>query len=307
MRSAEQCTAAGSDGPVPSEALAPTLPQWRSQARELRFEGLRIATWTAGSGRPLLLVHGFPTAAWDFSRIWPALSRRHRLIACDLIGFGWSDKPRDGCSLLRQADLQQALLAAAGIDDCDLLLHDYGVSVGQELLARQLERRLPFRIGRAIFLNGGMFPGQHRPRLIQKLGAGPLGPLVSALLTRRRFGKSLAAVFGPHGQPDADELDAFWQLLVFNDGHRRVHRLLAYMRERVEQQARWVGALQAAARVLPLLHINGGLDPVSGRHVFEHWRQQLPEAAAVLLPQVGHYPQWEAPDAVGREVLAFLD
>ncbi|MGQ0800744.1 MAG: alpha/beta fold hydrolase [Pseudomarimonas sp.] len=280
------------------------LPDWQRRAEYIDFRGARIACWTAGTGKPLLLIHGFPTAAWDWSWIWERLAARHRLIACDMLGFGFSDKPKTSYSLVHQADLQVALLAHFGIQHCDALVHDYGVSVGQELLARQNHAVLPVAIERMCFLNGGMFPGQHRPRLIQKLGASPLGPLVSALMTQRTFSRSFAAVFGPATQPGADELHAFWQLLAFNQGHRLTHKLLAYMGERVRHQQRWVGALQTTS--IPLKHINGGADPVSGEHVYRHWCQQLPNHEAVLLEGIGHYPQCEAPTRVADEVLAFL-
>lgn len=281
-----------------------TLDAWRAAARFVDFQGQRIACWTAGSGRPLLLVHGFPTSSWDWHRIWEPLAAKHALVACDLLGFGLSDKPRDGYSIHRQADLVTAVLAQVGIDDCDALVHDYGVSVGQELLARQNEGALPFRIGRMVFLNGGLFPGLHRPRLIQKIGAGPLGPLVSLLMNRRRFARSFVEVFGPHTRPDEAELDEFWSLIAHHDGHRRSHALLGYMQDRVRHAERWVGAL--AATSVPLMLVNGGADPVSGAHVHAHWRRVLPHAAERLLPEIGHYPQTEAPDAVRDSVLDFL-
>ena len=56
----------------------------------------------------MLLVHGYPTSSWDWSRIWDALASRRRVIAGDMLGFGLSDKPASGYSIRRQADLQQA-------------------------------------------------------------------------------------------------------------------------------------------------------------------------------------------------------
>ena len=62
-----------------------------------------------------------------------------------------------------QATLHEALLAELGIGDVDVLAHDYGDTVAQELLARHDERRAAGAAGLAIrsvcFLNGGPVPG----------------------------------------------------------------------------------------------------------------------------------------------------
>ena len=140
--------------------------KWRAEARYFEFDGNQIAYWQGGSGKPLLLVHGFPTCAWDWTSVWERLGERHSLIACDMLGFGLSDKPRKGFngrgySIHRQTDLQEALLSHLGVTEWDALVHDYGVSVGQELLARHEECSGASGLGKMVFLNGGIFPDQH--------------------------------------------------------------------------------------------------------------------------------------------------
>ncbi|XUU60199.1 alpha/beta fold hydrolase [Erythrobacter sp. HA6-11] len=278
---------------------------WEAAARYFDFEGHRIAYWTDGSGPALLLVHGFPTCAWDWDAVWAALSEKHTLIACDMLGFGLSDKPAAGYSIHRQADLHEALLAELGIEKWDALVHDYGVSVGQELLARQNEASGAEGLEQMIFLNGGIFPDQHRARPIQKLGTSPLGFIVSQLLSRKSFGKSFSEVFGPDTQPTEAELDTFWHFIAMKNGHRRFHKLLHYIADRREHKERWENALVQSQVRIGL--INGALDPVSGEHAYAKWRDVLPDARHKLLPDVGHYPQVEAPDEVAQTVLQWLD
>ena len=64
--------------------------EWRGRANYFTFEGHQIAYWTGGEGPPLLLVHGFPTCAWDWEPVWEELSKHYSLIACDMLGFGLS-------------------------------------------------------------------------------------------------------------------------------------------------------------------------------------------------------------------------
>ena len=281
-----------------------TPQDWRDRAQCFEKDGNSIAYWTAGAGKPLLLVHGFPTCSWDWEPVWNILGKRHRLIACDMLGFGLSDKPRSGYSIHRQTDIQEALLTHLGITEFDALVHDYGVSVGQELLARQQGGSGAQGLGKMVFLNGGIFPDQHRARPIQKLGVSPIGFVVGLLMSRKGFGKSFSEVFGPETQPSEHELDAFWGFIAHNRGNRITHKLLHYIADRVTHKQRWEDALVAAQDKIGL--INGALDPVSGKHAFDKWREVVPQAKAQLLPRIGHYPQVEAPREVATTVLEWL-
>lgn len=276
---------------------ARSLESWRAAARVLEGPHGPIAYWDEGDGPVLLLIHGFPTSSWDWSKVWPRLVRNRRVIALDMLGFGLSAKPRDhDYRIAEQASLYETLCQHLGVTSADVLAHDYGDTVAQELLARQPGGDVKVRVRSAVFLNGGLIPDAHRPRLIQTLLAGPLGPLVSALMSRRGFGRSFSAVFGPDSRPDETELDAFWELIAENGGQRISHKLIAYMAERRTFADRWVGAL--AANLVPQRLICGALDPVSGRHLAEAYRRAVPQADVVLLDAVGHYPQAEDPDAV---------
>ncbi len=277
---------------------------WIDTAKYMEYAGHQVAYWTAGEGRTLLLVHGYPTSAWDWHRVWDALASNRRLVACDMLGFGLSDKPASGYSIHRQTDLQEALLESLGVDEYDAVVHDYGVSVGQELLARKNEGSGAAGLGRIVFLNGGLFPEQHRLLPIQRLGISPLGFLVGMLMNRQRFGDNFSKVFGANSKPTDAELDDFWRLISHKDGHRIAHKLLHYIADRRDHRERWVAALRDSQ--IPIKLINGGLDPVSGRHLYDYFRKMVPNAEAVLFEDVGHYPQTEAPDRVIDEIRRFL-
>jgi 2-hydroxy-6-oxonona-2,4-dienedioate hydrolase len=63
--------------------------------RTIDIEGLRTHYLTAGSGPPLVLVHGVGTSAGEWSRVLPTLARDHLLYAIDLPGFDGSARPPD--------------------------------------------------------------------------------------------------------------------------------------------------------------------------------------------------------------------
>lgn len=286
----------------------PTPGQWRASGETFDHEGHKIFFRLDGEGPPLVLLHGFPTSSWDWHRVWPALTAHFRVLASDFLGFGFSEKPRDhSYSLLAQTDLIEALTEHVGFRRFHLLSHDYGVSVAQELLARDFERRnadLPTVLRSVCFLNGGLFPESHRPRPIQRLLLSPAGPVLAHLFNRRSFERSFSPIFGRDTQPSEIELDAYWELIEHLGGRSISHKLLRYMPERKRQRARWFSALQQAHCRLRL--INGSADPVSGSHLAARYRELIPEADIVSLENIGHYPQIEAPQAVVDAFFAFL-
>jgi len=283
------------------------LEQWQEAGKCFNWHGHRIFYVDEGTGENLICIHGFPTASWDWSWIWPELIKRYRVVALDMIGFGFSDKPRSfPYSIMEQATLHEEFLEHFGVKRAHVLAHDYGDTVAQELLARSRERsetgKSGFDIRSVCFLNGGIFPSMHRPRPMQRLLDSPLGPLAARLINRRKFSKSFSEVFGQSTRPSQSELDLFWQLIDYNNGRLVFPKLIGYMRERKVNAKRWVGVLERP--LVPMRFINGPEDPVSGAHMAEEYRRCVPKPDIVSLPGIGHYPQVEAPE---ESLAAFLE
>lgn len=261
----------------------------------LTFQGHRLQARRDGQGPALWLIHGFPTSSRDWRGLWSELATQHEVFALDMLGFGASAKPRKfPYSIAASADQWAALAEATGVREVAVLAHDYGNTVAQELLARQREGRLGFRITSVAFLNGGLFPEATFPLRIQRLLAGPLGPLLARFTSERTFTASLQRICA---RPwPAGELSEAWQQLTRDGGKAVMPKLLRYIAERRWHRERWVGALQHAG--VPIALINGLEDPISGRSIVARWREVLPTAPVYELPGLGHYPQVEAPEEV---------
>ena len=255
----------------------------------------------------IFLIHGFPTASWDWCKLWPDLNRHYRLVAMDMLGFGFSAKPTGhDYRIMEQADLCEALVDELGLGSFHVLAHDYGDTVAQELLARQNAGTGAGDWQSCLFLNGGLFPETHHALLVQKLLLGPLGFIVRHAFTRRSMTQSFTRVFGPDTPPSAEEMDAFWQLVRHDNGQRNLHRLIHYMSDRRRHRQRWLDALREAT--CPIGLINGSVDPVSGEHMVQRFIELVGEDYYIeRLATIGHYPQVEAPDAVTSAYRGFLD
>lgn len=286
-------------------AISEAFNHWYENGATFRFNEHDIFYKDEGAGDVLLCLHGFPTASWDWYRIWSDLTAHFRVIAPDMLGYGYSDKPRQNYSILEQADLHEALLAELGIERVHILAHDYGDTVTQELLARHLEKP-KFEIASVCLLNGGLFPETHRPRTIQKLLLNPiLGSIITRFYKRSSFQKTFNDIFGANTQPTEDEIDEFWALMTKNKGTGIIHKLIHYIPERVKYRERWVNALQKAS--MPIKLINGLDDPISGAHMVARYQELIPNSNVTKLSGIGHYPQVEAPEAVLKAYFEFLD
>ncbi|ALN81391.1 hypothetical protein LA76x_3264 [Lysobacter antibioticus] len=285
----------------------PALCAWRDAGEFISVDGRRVYCRRAGAGPRLLLIHGFPTSSLDWAPMWPMLTSRFEVLAFDLLGLGFSAKPRGHrYRVQEQANLAEAVAHHYGWSAVFVLAHDYGDTVAQELLARSSldPAHAALRILRLCLLNGGLFPETHRARPIQRLLASPLGPGLAGLMNRRSFARSLNALFSPMRPLSEAAIDEYWALLQHEAGLHAVPSLLGYMAERRHERARWVGALQTAD--IPLRLICGALDPVSGLHMAERYRQLVPRADVFVLDDVGHFPQLEDPSGVFAAAAAFF-
>ncbi|GFD90985.1 hydrolase [Tenacibaculum sp. KUL152] len=257
----------------------------------------------------VVLIHGFPTASWDWHKIWPSLCLHFRVITLDMLGFGFSDKPSEyDYSIHNQANVFEALLKRLNIRQCHIIAHDYGDSVAQELLYRHTHIHHSdegLTIQSATLLNGGLFPETHRPKFIQTLLNSPLGFYVAKLISKKSVESNMRSVFGHDTQPSVRELEEMWQLINFNQGKQVFHKLIGYMTQRKYHRERWLEALTHA--VCPIQIINGSADPISGEHMVERYETLVSSKNIVRLANVGHYPQMEAPEAVSEAIISFIN
>ena len=283
--------------------------QWQSRGKLEAVLGHSIFVLDEGdSSLPtIVLLHGFPTSSWDWQPIWSELAKNYRLIALDMLGFGFSDKPNSRTYTIHgQADIVEALVKTKGLTNFHVLAHDYGDTVAQELLARQLEGAGSGTWLSCCLLNGGLFPETHRALLTQKLLLSPLGKFLNRLTGYSKFSKNFSSVFGPHSKPSEQDLENFWWLINVNNGKHIFHNLITYMRDRIEHRERWVSALQKST--IPLAVINGSVDPVSGAHMVARYKElncRLDYLAQLSV--IGHYPQVEAPKEVYSHYQHFID
>ncbi|NXE98159.1 MEST protein, partial [Menura novaehollandiae] len=274
---------------IPPPQLSPALRSWKSSGSFFTYKDLNIfyrdSTGAVGSSDVVVLLHGFPTSSYDWSKIWEGLTQRfHRVIALDFLGFGFSDKPRPhGYSIFEQASIVEGLLRHLGLrhQRINLLSHDYGDTVAQELLHRDdvvvLVSHGRCRFHLDLIAQVSMAPGAN-----SRLCSTSNSRLCSTSNSR---------------------LCCSWSLC--NNGF--FFSVLQYINQRKKHRERWVGALMSTS--VPLHLIYGPLDPVNPHPEFlQLYKKVLPmSTVSVLDDHISHYPQLEDPTGFLNAYLNFIN
>lgn len=285
--------------------MTPELLIWKSKGNYFNFNGYEIFYIKAGKGPVLTIFHGYPYHSFDFKEIWNELIEKFTVIIPDMLGMGFSDKPENHrYSFEEMADLYSSLLTELKVTSTDILSHDLGNSVVQELLARDKEHKNKFKIKSITFLNGGLFTDVYKPRLLQiLLSKSPktIGRILSRLMSQKNVSKATAEVFGAHTKPSSALLQNYWDILNYKNGKSIAYLIGRLVFEKEKYQRRWISTMQTTK--VPMCFINGPADPNSGIHMAKRYKQLIPSANVKLLEEtIGHWPQIEAP----RETLALF-
>jgi pimeloyl-ACP methyl ester carboxylesterase len=264
------------------------------QINEVTVDRHRISTLTMGSGPDVLLLHGLGSTRASLFATAAVLSRRYRVHAPDLPGFGSSSKPAFGAYNARWfAEIMTGLLDELGV----ARTHIVGNSMGGRI-AIEIGLRSPKRVGALGLLcpavawtNRGLDPFVRAMR--PELGLFPHG------LRRSLVHFHLWRIFHDHdlidpalGELMVDEFRRIYQSAgaryAFWTSMRNIYLEAPFGRGGFYPR---LAELQSPALFIWGTHDN--LVPASfGRHV----RRWLPRAEQVILDECGHVPQVEQPE-----------
>jgi pimeloyl-ACP methyl ester carboxylesterase len=296
-----------------AEETPKCIKDWVAQGRYMEFNGHKIFVHASGpKGKEgVLVVHGYPGSSWDFAGVVGPVSEETRIVVPDMVGFGHSDTPlkgtfKDNFSLMKQADLFEAVAADEGLETVILVAHDMGQTVGLELMARQEENKLPFRIKHAILLNGSTIvdliqttPGQQASLKLPDQALAEAPP-------RDDWYKDLDPTYGAkmHGKAGAVKaaLDCQIAQIYANDGAKVMSNIVRYLLERKEFYDRWVGTF-TGFHSAPMTVIWGLDDPVALEPMANRVKAWRPETDLYKLEGVGHWPSIEVPDVISEAIL----
>src|SRR5437667_6011128 len=212
--------------------LSERTRRWLAPGRHLGCDAKRVFLYERGAGQPILMLHGFPTSGYDWRGVIDGLASAYRCVALDFPGYGLSDKPEAySYSLFQQTDVVEALARELSITEAHVVSHDVGTSVHTELLSREQESQLVFRLLSSTFLNGSMLQDLATITPFQKLLAAnqtlPQAIAISENLTANYIDGVRSVMKRPESLSE-DDIVVMNELIAYQEGNRRLPALALY-------------------------------------------------------------------------------
>lgn len=258
-------------------------------------DGTRIRYVEAGQGPPVVLLHGLGASIYSWRGvIGPVAAAGFHVVAFDNRGFGGSDKPATGYRASELATLTVHFLDSLGLSDVVLVGH----SMGGEIAALAA-LRAPGRVRGLVLVDAAGF-GTHLPFIARIARAPLIGRVLAGLRGRSGVAAALRSTYADPARLTPADIDQYYAPVAESD----FGRALAGVARQFDFGA-LTGRLDSIQ--VPTLVVWGAEDrwipPTVGQQMALH----LARVAFVLVHGAGHDVPDEAPQALDRSLIAFLE
>ncbi len=284
-----------------------SIPPWldsihRLPIRTVQVDGQRIAYLDQGRGSPVILVHGLGGTLWNWEYQQVALSASHRVITLDLIGSGYSDKPDIDYRPEQELEFLREFMDALEIPRASLV----GNSMGAGLVCG-LALAYPSRVDRLALIGG--LPKDVRDKLgdtyvktaVESRAPVWLVELGSWFAGRGVTRKVLSELIHDQSLLTPAVIERSYQ-------NRKRPGLIPPVIRLIRNLDLWEQGYASRLHEIrqPTLILWGAEDRVFPPEVGRALHDTIAGSRFELIPEAGHMPQWERPEAVNAILLDFL-
>jgi pimeloyl-ACP methyl ester carboxylesterase len=268
------------------------------------LHGHEVIYRMAGSGPPVVLIHGMINSSRHWREVAEQLAVEHTVIAPDLIGHGDSATPRGDYSIGAHAAVIRDLLSALEVRQATIVGHSLGGGV-----AMQFFWQFPDQVERLVLISSGGLGPTVSPLL--RLAALPGASPALAIAARPRVVGAIGALANrleKRGSELAIYLDAVARALrpLQGEGSRRA--FLQTLRGVIDARGQRVSAVDRLYLLgaVPTMIVWGERDRTIP---LEHGRAAhaaIPHSRFETLPRAAHFPHIEDPDGLAEVLADFL-
>jgi pimeloyl-ACP methyl ester carboxylesterase len=252
-------------------------------------------------GVPVLMLHGLVAGADCFRRLGEELPPERRVVALDLPGGGYSDRPRGGdVSFRGTAELVAEVMTALGMERAVVVGHSYGGAITLELVTWRPE------LVDAMILISPAHPFSKREDPLVRFYLSTPGRWFAGLLPRvprRLMLETFRRMPGDRRDVGYEQIQPYMQTLRHPGTIGYVLRMLKSWKSDMERLGR---ALRERRTEVPALLLWGELDPIVPESTGAYLMQHMELCEQATLRGVGHLPNDERPEECGALIRTWL-
>jgi pimeloyl-ACP methyl ester carboxylesterase len=272
----------------------------------MEFDGARMRYLRAGSGPPLILLHGLLGYSFSWRFAIPAVSPYATVYALDMLGAGFSDRPRNIDHSMRGTAMRILRFADnLGLRDFDILGTSRGGAVAMSVAAESI-------VGITA-----------KPRVQRLVLVAPVNPFSShGTWVAPFFGTPIGGALCRWGLERFPFLYPHWHAQMFADrrnipsdsleGYKAPLAIPGLFEHALSIVKTWTADLHELKGLLPSLGsiptllMWGSKDPAVYVSSLEPLARFFPNSSNVVFPGIGHLPYEECPEEFNRELVRFL-
>ena len=294
---------------VPVPPLKDTVPPEQladSDSRFVQMEGLQVHYKTEGQGQPtMILLHGFGSSVFSWQEVMSPLSQLGTVLAFDRPAFGLTERPlrtdwgdRNPYSSAFQVDLTVALIDMLGAEQVILIGNSAEGTISMLTALEHSDRiQALILVDASVYTDGGL------PAILQPLLRTPQMRHIGPLITRRirTWGLDFArSAWHDQTKITTEIWEGYQKPLRAENWDRALWELTA-----ASNPTQVADLLKDLS--LPILVITGDDDGIVPTEQSVRLADELPNAELVVIPNCGHVPHEECPDAFLRAVTDFVN
>jgi pimeloyl-ACP methyl ester carboxylesterase len=270
---------------------------WQNKGALLPVYNKNIFTIDTGGNHEncIVILHGYLSSSYDYHKVIQELSKNNRVIVQDLIGFGFSDKPKNKYfTIIDQTDYVLELWRLLELKTITLISHDYGNLIAKEVLARQNSCCANINIDKIYFCNGSV-PVDHYNYLdTHKFYKDDISiKMISMLTSFGVYKKVIKDFFYDDKKISDEELKEMWMQLEHNNGRDHINFVYHYVRERKIFWNRWITALKETEVSIELIW--GQEDRITDECIPDLKKEKVAINNISWIKKTGHFPMLESP------------